>query len=491
MARHVRELAALLAPRADVLVLRPHRRSFVALEGTGEHREARLWFHRDDDWAALAEILRALGVARLHFHHVQGLPPQVLDLGRAVGCPWDVTVHDYYPICPQYQLTDATGRYCGEPDAAGCARCLAASPAQWPMDIAQWRAAFGRLLGEAERVIAPSRDAAARIARHFPHVSPVTWPHAEPRALPAAARKVLVLGGLSPAKGMDTLVACARDARARGLALRFRVVGHLAWPVDGEDLPLSFTGEYPEGTLATLVEQERADAVFFPAQWPETWSYTLSAAIDSGLPILATDLGAFPERLAGVADARIVAWDAPAAHFNDAAPRPGGRHPAGERPRRRRRRGGLPRPPPRGREPGPGRRGGVPGLHRRARPRARRDPAARHPASSSSTTACGAATGAPPRNCASGCRPPTANSRPRGPRASGPRRPMRPWRRRAPARRRSPRNSPRCATRRSAPPGTRPTWKRAPRGASRRRCARWRASSGAEAARPAPRRAGV
>jgi hypothetical protein len=66
------------------------------------------------------------------------------------------------------------------------------------------------------------------------------------------------------------------------------------------------------------VEQERADAVFFPAQWPETWSYTLSAAIDAGLPILATDLGAFPERLAGVAGARIVAWDAPAAQINDA-----------------------------------------------------------------------------------------------------------------------------------------------------------------------------
>lgn len=317
VARHVRELAALLAPRADVLVLRPHRRSFVALEGTGEHRDARLWFHRDDDWAALMEILRALGVARLHFHHVQGLPPHVLDLGRAIGCPWDVTVHDYYPVCPQYQLTDATGRYCGEPDAAGCARCLAANPAQWPMDIEQWRAAFGRLLGDAARVIAPSRDAAARIVRHFPQVAPVAWPHAEPRALPAAARKVLVLGGLSPAKGMQTLLACARDAGERGLALRFRVVGHLAWPVDGEDLPVSFTGEYPEGALAALVEQERADAVFFPAQWPETWSYTLSAAIDSGLPIVATDLGAFPERLAGVTGARIVAWDAPAAQFND------------------------------------------------------------------------------------------------------------------------------------------------------------------------------
>ena len=37
----------------------------------------------------------------------------------------------------------------------------------------------------------------------------------------------------------------------------------------------------------------------FPAQWPETYSYTLSAAIDAGLPIVATRIGAFPERLEG------------------------------------------------------------------------------------------------------------------------------------------------------------------------------------------------
>ena len=32
---------------------------------------------------------------------------------------------------------------------------------------------------------------------------------------------------------------------------------------------------------------------------PETYSYTLTAAIDSGLPIVAARIGALPERLAG------------------------------------------------------------------------------------------------------------------------------------------------------------------------------------------------
>jgi len=117
---------------------------------------------------------------------------------------------------------------------------------------------------------------------------------------------------------MRFLAPCARAAAACSLALRFRVVGHLAWPVDGEGMPVSFTGEYAEGELAALIEQERADAIFFPAQWPETWSYTLGEAIASGLPVLATDLGAFRERLAGLSRARLLPWNATAARFNDA-----------------------------------------------------------------------------------------------------------------------------------------------------------------------------
>ena len=53
------------------------------------------------------------------------------------------------------------------------------------------------------------------------------------------------------------------------------------------------------GELPPLLARVKPHVVWFPAQWPETYSYTLSAAIDAGLPIVATGIGAFPERLAG------------------------------------------------------------------------------------------------------------------------------------------------------------------------------------------------
>lgn len=49
----------------------------------------------------------------------------------------------------------------------------------------------------------------------------------------------------------------------------------------------------------------RLTSSLFPAQWPETYSYTLSHALASGLPIIAPNLGAFPERLSGRACATL------------------------------------------------------------------------------------------------------------------------------------------------------------------------------------------
>ncbi len=215
--------------------------------------------------------------------------------------PYDYTLHDYHPICPQYHLVTEDGRYCGEPDAAGCAACLARRPAQWGIDIATWRDAFGRLLRGADRVIAPSQDVATRMRRYFPElahrrVAPSREPG--PRPLPRIVR-VAILGNLSPEKGLHVVAACARDARERGLPLTFRVLGSTTEPIpQAPDAPLTIYGQYVDSELPQLIAAEKPDVLLFAAQVPETYAYTLSVALQSGLPIVASALGAFPERLA-------------------------------------------------------------------------------------------------------------------------------------------------------------------------------------------------
>ena len=316
VARHIDELARALEGRAEVLLLQPSRGTHAALRLRGA--SLALHFALDSEWDAMVAMLAAIGVSRVHFHHVHGWPQRVLGLARDLAAPYVVTLHDYFPACAGYHLTDGAGRYCGAPP--DCERCTEGRTPQWPLDARGWRAAFAPFLEGAERVIAPSVDSARTLQRFFPGISPSVWPHPERApAEPLAVRRVLVPGGISREKGLDVLAACARDARDRALPLHFRVVGHVADPIDMlATLPLSISGEYPEGSLPQLLDRERGDAAFFPAQVPETFSYTVSAAMDAGLPIVATNLGALPERLSGYAAHRIVHWDDGAAAMNAA-----------------------------------------------------------------------------------------------------------------------------------------------------------------------------
>jgi glycosyltransferase involved in cell wall biosynthesis len=316
--RHVVDLSRLLADDCEVLVLRPDASGTVRLQWLRDGEDLQAWFDSPAQWEVLADLLRALGVARVHIHHVHGLPREVLELPRALGVPYDITLHDHYPVCPQYHLSDEAGSYCGEPDERGCNACIAKRPAQWGGDIAAWRGLFHGVLRAAGRVIVPSADMANRVQRYFPDVQAQVWPHPEMRPAAESIHKVVVLGGLSPIKGVDLFEACVRDAAARALPLHFQVLGHVSRPLEvPPQARVTVLGSYEDARLASLVALERPDAFLFLSQVPESYSYTLTIAMQTGKPIVATQHGAFPERLRGYPAASLVARDAPARAVND------------------------------------------------------------------------------------------------------------------------------------------------------------------------------
>ena len=324
--KHVQELAKLLESDFEILILRPTNPTEATLEWSREGEEFITYFSLPYSYAELVDLIRKLQISRLHYHHVLGLNQQVLQLPKDLGLPYDFTLHDYYPICPQYNLADKDGKYCGEPDATGCAACLAERPALWGMDILSWRALFKNLLTDAERVIVPSQDALARVQKYIPDAHYLFLPHPEfAHAAPQVCRppfgnvlKILVLGKLSLMKGLKLLETCALDAKLRDLPLYFRVIGFPEEEVVHEPAaPLSFYGSYDDARLPSLIALERADLIFFPALWPETYSYTLSYAMRSGLPIAAPRLGAFTERLADYQLAWLLDWKMSAECWND------------------------------------------------------------------------------------------------------------------------------------------------------------------------------
>ncbi|MET1079723.1 MAG: class I SAM-dependent methyltransferase [Pseudomonas sp.] len=308
--RHLRDLGRELADNAEIYVLRPLDEGGKASLGplNGGQR-AHLVFDPITDFELLLGTLRELGVTRLHFHHTIGVHLQFLLLPEKLSLPYDVTVHDYYLACPQVTLADRQGRYCGAPDEAGCNSCLASRPAPGGADIQHWRSFGAILLNGAERVFVPCQDTLARMRRYFPdaplhcavHEQSLRVIPVEPLALVAERPlKIAVLGALSLFKGADALEGCALEARRRRLPLEFHLLGFAYRHLRSHPVSTLHThGAYQEDELAHLLKALQPDLVWFPGSCPETYSYTLSACLIDGLPVVAPAIGAFSERLAG------------------------------------------------------------------------------------------------------------------------------------------------------------------------------------------------
>jgi glycosyltransferase involved in cell wall biosynthesis len=153
-------------------------------------------------------------------------------------------------------------------------------------------------------VICSTADVRKRLARYCLEGQAVMAPH-EPVAGPwklspsSLARgrplRVAMIGVLAYHKGAVTALSVASICDPAKLSIH--VIGRAE-----RELPqarITFTGEYQEDQLPALIAELKPHVLWLPAQWPETYSYTLSAAIESGLPIVASNIGAFPERLAG------------------------------------------------------------------------------------------------------------------------------------------------------------------------------------------------
>ena len=324
--RHVWELARHLQNQAIFLLLTPLADHCVRVQWLDEDEGFAQDFHWPTASDQLVALLRALGVCHVHYHHFLGLDTQVMYLHERLGGPqgvsYDFTVHDYYSACPQISLTTAQKTYCGERGVSQCTACLQERPAATQETIDDWRLRHRVFLHQARYVLTPSVDAAVRMQRYFPQAPIRCVPHtdmlgcqnapaAPPYTLPAQEHlRVFIVGGLSEIKGGDVAQATAVLAAEQGAPLEFHLLGIPYVPFKTQpQASLTIHGAYHDPELQLLLERLQPHVVWFPAQWPETYSYTISACLKAGVPVVATNLGSFVERLAQRPWTWLAPWD--------------------------------------------------------------------------------------------------------------------------------------------------------------------------------------
>jgi O-antigen biosynthesis protein len=324
--RHARELALHLTEHALFLTLTPAPDRCVRLEFAARHEGFQLTFRLEDQYQDLVRMLTLLGVRHIHYHHLLGHDPVIMDLPSQLGVRYDFTAHDFYSFCAHISLTGKDNRYAPELAPGECACCSPQDPAPTGTGtVADWRHRNRHFLIGARLVMAPSHDTARRMAAFVPgarvrviqhtDIADRSTAHPSQAPNPTPLRpdkplKIAVLGALSAIKGADVLEATALHAAQSGAPLEFHLLGYGYRHLQTQPRArLTVHGAYQDEDLAGLLTWLQPDIVWFPAVWPETYSYTLSAAMQAGLPVAVPDLGAFAERVADRPWSWVCPWD--------------------------------------------------------------------------------------------------------------------------------------------------------------------------------------
>jgi cellulose synthase/poly-beta-1,6-N-acetylglucosamine synthase-like glycosyltransferase len=253
-----------------------------------------------DEIGKAVQDLRALQVMRVDVMHSVGLDRHLAELLDGLNVPYDFTLVDYHQIALHPHLVDAEGCFVGDD---------VLRRKDYPLLCQR----PNRLLTEAERVIACSRDLAGRFQRltNLPSVVAARIPEAgnpdrfavhEPPLAMREWMRVLCLGVVAPTKGIRLLAEVAGLLRVYSIPVRIECLGtiHVEPPAEMVGNPhLRLWGRFDVGDMHAHICCLRPHLALFPFTAPETYSFTLSDAMLHGLPVLATGLGATAERLHG------------------------------------------------------------------------------------------------------------------------------------------------------------------------------------------------
>lgn len=317
----VEDLENILSSKFIFLQLKPVHPNLIALSWAKADYFYCLYIHTPSQMSMLCELLKLLQLQLIHFHHTIGVPETVLQLPSLLQVPYYYSAHDFYSVCPRINLAFHEDGFCNMPDVDTCSACLLKEPVPFnkEVDIVQWRNTYQNFISKASKSFTPSIDTKNRILHFIPSLDLIPVPHLDIQAKPNVTfefsrppnqqqdkpLKIVVLGVVTIHKGLKKLEAVQELAKSKSIPLEFKVIGFTDPPCPS----IGETGAYLDSDLDQILKTEDPDIVWFPVICPETFSFTLSAAIRNNLPIVAPNIGSFSERLVQRKWTWIIPWN--------------------------------------------------------------------------------------------------------------------------------------------------------------------------------------
>lgn len=322
------------------------RVAFLPLSSNSIHSNSafnsqRAEFDNADLRAPFEILLRDFSPDAVHVMHAMNLSSSVLEACHDAEIPMIVTLCDFWFLCRRYTLLKPDGALCSGPDSAWkCINCARQSGefARFPRALTQiepfarnvqsvWqrKSDLQKTLLKAQRIIALTPFArqmfiengypAERIEviahgleqddlkpEFKPELKPVSSSDSSINNASSAPLHLGFIGTLAPHKGAHLLLEALQLAPQANL--RCSIYG----PLDGDaeylrrlrelaagDERIVFVGEFqPEKMGEILIH---LDVLAMPVQWYENYPLVMKAALQMGVPVLASRIGSLREMI--------------------------------------------------------------------------------------------------------------------------------------------------------------------------------------------------
>jgi glycosyltransferase involved in cell wall biosynthesis len=241
----------------------------------------------------------------VHFHNIVGLSIGMIDECYRRRIPTVMTLHDYWGICFKNTLLKNNGNICKQGGLV-CLDCREMLAGRSPLPSPVRNAHFLLALRQVDRLITPSRYVAAQYAVNGISNDKITVIQngidAENFTSGQRSTAELTLGfigHLGKHKGLDVLLHALSLMDASQVRLLVVGTGEDAeWfqtfcHERGLDPYVTFVGHVENRWIATIYQQ--IDVLVVPSIWPENSPVTITEAMASGIPVIASDVGGISE----------------------------------------------------------------------------------------------------------------------------------------------------------------------------------------------------
>ncbi|MGF7118938.1 glycoside hydrolase family 99-like domain-containing protein [Methanobacterium oryzae] len=268
-------------------------------------------FHNQEFKNIYFNVINGLKIDIVHVRHLIQHTFDLVDVTERLGIPTILSFHDFYFICPSFNLLDDKISYCEGKCTDGKGQCHISHKAledlpQLKTFINTWRDEVSSILDKSSAFVTTSDIVKQIFISIYPQLLNKEFKviehgrdfksikRSKMNEIPSKNKpvKILIPGDIRIQKGGNFIKALQKEDKNN--RLEFHFMGSLQ---DNLEKYGTYHGPYTRENFCKIVKNVEPSFIGIFSIWPETYCHTLSEAWSCDVPVLASKIGVLEERV--------------------------------------------------------------------------------------------------------------------------------------------------------------------------------------------------